>query len=116
MKTHPKRITKADKKTDSDLDYAYIGFLVSKKDYSRIENLNNICIIVFCYENDLVYPVHISDKSFKICMDLLLITDENKLHYVYINDFNRFMCNKTKNKNDILYNVLAVTKFLQGHK
>ena len=32
-------------------------------------------------------------------MDLLLITDENKSHYVYINDFNRFICNKTKNKN-----------------
>ena len=32
-------------------------------------------------------------------MDLLLILDENKSHYVYINNFNRFMCNKTKNKN-----------------
>ena len=29
-------------------------------------------------------------------MDLLLITDEYKLHYVYRKDFNRFMCNKTK--------------------
>ena len=111
MKTHPKRITKADKKTDSDLDYADIGFLVSKKDYSRIENLNNICIIVFCYENDLVYPVHISDKSFKICMDLLLITDENKLHYVYINDFNRFMCNETKNKNEKTFLQIFFTMF-----
>ena len=32
-------------------------------------------------------------------MDLLLITDENKSHYVHIKDFNRSMCNKTKNKN-----------------
>ena len=32
-------------------------------------------------------------------MDLLLISNENKSHYVYIKDFNRFMCNKTKNKN-----------------
>ena len=31
-------------------------------------------------------------------MDLLLITDENKSHYVYIKDFNRFMCNNTKRK------------------
>ena len=28
-----------------------------------------------------------------------MITNENKSHYVYIKDFNRFMCNKTKNKN-----------------
>ena len=32
-------------------------------------------------------------------MDLLLIADEDKSQYVYIKDFNRFMCNKTKNKN-----------------
>ena len=32
-------------------------------------------------------------------MDLLLIHEENKSHYVYIKDFNRFMFNKSKNKN-----------------
>ena len=32
-------------------------------------------------------------------MDLLLIIDENKSHYVYIKDFDRFKFHKTKNKN-----------------
>ena len=32
-------------------------------------------------------------------MDLLLLTDDDKSHYVYIKDFNRFMFHKTKNKN-----------------
>ena len=32
-------------------------------------------------------------------MGVLLISDQNKSPYVYIKDFNRFMCNKTKNKN-----------------
>ena len=32
-------------------------------------------------------------------MDLLLTIDENKLHYVYIKDFDRFMFHKPKNKN-----------------
>ena len=32
-------------------------------------------------------------------MYLLLITDESKSYYVYIKDFNRFMCNKIKNNN-----------------
>ena len=32
-------------------------------------------------------------------MDLLLIIDKNKSHYVYIKSFNRFLCNKTKTKN-----------------
>ena len=32
-------------------------------------------------------------------MDLLLVTDGYKSHYVYIRDFNRFLFHKTKNKN-----------------
>ena len=51
------------------------------------------------YENYLVYPVHVSDEKFEDCMNLLLITDQNKSHYVYIKDFNRFMYNKINNKN-----------------
>ena len=31
-------------------------------------------------------------------MDLLLISAENKSHYMYIKYLNRFMCNKTKKK------------------
>ena len=34
-------------------------------------------------------------------MDLLIVADKNKSHYVNIKDFNRFMCSKTKNKNKI---------------
>ena len=32
-------------------------------------------------------------------MDLLLIIDGDKSHYVYIKDFDRFMFHKTRNKN-----------------
>ena len=32
-------------------------------------------------------------------MDLLLLIDNEKSHYVYIKDFNRFMFHKTKNEN-----------------
>ena len=68
-------------------------------DYCRIERKNNICINVFCYENGLTYPVYISDQKFEGCMDLLLTSDENKSHYVYTKDFNRFIYNKRKSKN-----------------
>ena len=54
---------------------------------------------MFCYENGLTYPVYVSDQKFRNSMDLSLIYDENKSHYVYVKDFDRFMCNKTKNKN-----------------
>ena len=91
----------------SDLDYEEIKFPVSKKDYCRIERQNNIRINIFCYENNLTCLVYLSDQKFHNSMDLLLIydenenkllTDENKSHYMHIKDFNRFMCNKRKNK------------------
>ena len=52
-----------------------------------------------CYKNGLAYSVYVSNDKFKNCMELLMITDEDKSHYVYIKDFNRYMCNKTKNNN-----------------
>ena len=58
----------------SDLDYEGIKFPVSKNDYSKIEQKNNICINAFCYENNLIYPVCVSNEKFENYMDLLLVT------------------------------------------
>ena len=99
LKMHPESITKEDKNMINDRDYKGIKFPVSKKDYYKIERQNNISINIFCYENGLTYPVYASGQKFHNSMDLLLISDENKSHYAYIKDFNRFMCNKTKNNN-----------------
>ena len=98
LKINPERIIKkkTDRKIINDLDYKDIKFPVSRKDLSRIEKKNNLCINEFYNKN---YPVYVSDQKFEDFTDLLLITDENKSHYVYIKDFSRFMCNKTKNKN-----------------
>ena len=90
-------MTKANGKMVNDLDYKDIEFSVWKNDYCTIEKKKNFCINVFCYENNLVYPVRISNQKVEDFLDLLLITDENKSDYVYIKDFNWFMCNKTKN-------------------
>ena len=95
---NPQRITKKDKELVSRLNYDKISFLVSKKDYCKIEVQNKICINVFCYENKVVYPVYLSDQKFSDSMDFLLISDKFKSHYVYIKTFDRFMFNKTKYK------------------
>ena len=70
------------------------GFLCEKKDFSKIEMKNNICINVFYYENKLTFPIYISDQKFENSMDLLLLTDENKSHYVYIKDFAKISQNR----------------------
>ena len=98
VKIHPERITQNDKKLVNDLDYDKIGFPVREKDFSRIETKSNICINVFCYENRANFPIYISNHKFENSVDLLLVTNENKSHYVYIKDFIRFVFHKTKNK------------------
>ena len=99
VKVHPERITWDDKKLAKDLDYDGIEFPVQEKDFSKIETKNNICINVFGYQNRLVFPVFVSDQKSEKLIDLLLLIDGDKSHYVYIKDFNRFMFHKTKNKN-----------------
>ena len=93
------RITKKDRDVCKKLNYQGVDFPVSKKDYGKIEDLNSICVNVFCYENKVVFPVYLSDQCFIDCLDLLLISDKFVSHYVYIKDFNGLMFNKTKTKN-----------------
>ena len=89
---------KTDKKIAEELDYDEIEFPIREKDFNRIEVKNNICINVFGYGNRLVFPIYISDQKFD-SVDLLLLIDNDKSHYVYIKGFDRFMFHKTKNKN-----------------
>ena len=95
---NPQRIAKKDKELVSNLHYEGINFPVSRKDYCRLEMQNKSCINVFCYENKVVHPVYFSDQKSSDSMDLLLISDKFKSHYVHIKDFDRFMLNKTKHK------------------
>ena len=53
---------------------------------------------MFGYEDELVFPMYVSNEKFDDSMDLLLLTNDNSSHYVYIRDFNTFMFHKTKNK------------------
>ena len=96
VETLPERITREDKNLANNLDYDGVEFPVRRKDFSKIETKNNICINVFCYENKLVFPIHVSDEKFEKSIDLLLVTDENKSHYVHTKDFDRFMFQNKK--------------------
>ena len=49
-------------------------------------------------QNKTIYPVYLSDQKFSGNIDLLLISDEFKSHYICIKDFDKFMFGKTKNK------------------
>ena len=53
---------------------------------------------VFGYKNK-VNPLYVSKKSHTQVLNLLLITEQDKSHYVFIKDFNHLMHSKIKTKN-----------------
>ena len=76
-----------------NLNIKVFKFPIFEKDFGKIEKKNIICVNMFCYENELAYPIYVSDQKCENCRDLLLITNENVSHYAYIKDFEKFMCN-----------------------
>ena len=95
---HPERIRKADKQLIGGLNYEGTEFPVSQKHYNKIEKQNSIRINGFGYEKGQPFPIQISKEKFEDQMNLLLITKDEKRHYILIKDFNRFMYNKSKHK------------------
>ena len=67
------------------------------RDYELVEERFNINVNVFGYENK-VFPLDVSKKSNEQVLNVLLISNEEKLHYIFIKDFNRLMYSKTEHK------------------
>ena len=65
------------------------------RDYEIVEERLNINVNVFGYENR-VFPLFVSKKSNEQVLNVLLLSNEEKSHYVFIKDFNRLMYSKTK--------------------
>ena len=80
----PQRIKKEDKKMINELNYDEIDFPLSQKHYNKVEKQNSIRTNVFGYENGQPFPIHISKETFEDQMNLLLITKDDKKHYVLI--------------------------------
>ena len=94
----PQRINKDDKKKVNELNYDGVEFPVSQRHYNKVEKQNSIRINVFVYEDGQPFPINISKETFEDEMNLLLITKDEKKHYVLIKDFNAFMYNQSKHK------------------
>ena len=94
-------------------------FLLDINDYEKIEDRFQMQVNVFGYENK-VYPLYISKKSYNETLNLLLITEKDKSHYVFIKDFNRLMFSRTKHKDKKHYCMSCLqnltTKVPSNHK
>ena len=90
-----------------------LNSLGEKKVLARLRKKNNICINMLCYENKPTFLIYLSDQKFENSMDLLFVIDENKSHYVYIEDLTDLCFTKQgiKTKNifaKVVYSVLVV--------
>ena len=60
------------------------------RNYEIVEERSNINVNVSGYENR-VFPLYVTNKSNEQVLNVLLISNDGKSHYVYIKDFNRLM-------------------------
>ena len=67
------------------------------RDYKIVEERFNSNVNVFGYQNK-VFLLYVSKKSNEQELNVLLISNEEKSHYVFIKDFNRLMYSEVKKK------------------
>ena len=97
VKNNRERISHYKKYVDT-LNYDGIEFPVSIKQIAKIEDQNNININVIGYENKNPFSLYVSKKVIETTVDLLLILEEEKQHYVLIKDFNKFMFRQNRHR------------------
>ena len=71
--------------------------MLDVNDYEEVEDRFQTQVNVFGYE-DKVYLLYISKNSYDETLNLLLITEKGKSHYVFLKDFNRLMFSRTEHK------------------
>ena len=102
------------------MNYSDIAFPLHINDYEKIKDRFQMQANVFDFENK-VYPLYISKKSYDQMLNLLLITEKDKSHYLFIKDFNRLIFSRTKHKDKKHYCMSCLQNFtteeiLSNHK
>ena len=95
-------------------------FPIDINDYEKIEDRFQMQVNVFNYENKN-YHLDISNKSYNQTLNLLLITEKDKSHYVFTKYFTRLIFSRTKHKNKKHYCMSCLKNFtteeiLSNHK
>ena len=66
IRKNPQRIKKTNKPLISQFSYSSISFTVTTRQYNKIEKQCNINLNVFGYEDEQLFPIHISNDRFEI--------------------------------------------------
>ena len=87
--SHPKRISKL-ARFKADFDWSGIGFPVSIKDIKKFELKNRIVINLLAIEDRQIYICR-KGGNYEHVINLMLITESNRKHYVAIKSLRRLL-------------------------
>ena len=93
VEIHPERIAKEDKKIANDLDLMGLSFLCKKIILAKLRQKTTFALTRLVMKMGWLFQFTFQIK-FENSMNLLLLIDHDKSHYLYIKDFNRFTQNK----------------------
>ena len=93
----PQRICKL-KKFEDDFDWSGLGFLVSFRDIKGFEFRNQISINILAIEDRQIYFCRKGD-NYKCTINLMLIMENNRKHYVAIKSLSRLLSSQNTEHN-----------------
>ena len=95
--SHPERISKL-KRFEANFDWSGIGFPVSVKDIKEFEFRNQISINLLAIDDREIYICR-KGGNYECIINLMLITENNRKHYVAIKSLSRLLSSQnTKHK------------------
>ena len=99
-KNHLERVSKHLKKVCSDLKYDNIECPVTMKDIPKIEKQFNITINIFGHNDEGLFPIKLNKNVVDLSkhIDLLITSNDEMNHYIWIKDFNRLCHTQTKHQ------------------
>ena len=95
--SHPERISKL-ARFEANFDWSGIGFPVSIKDIKKFELKNRISINLLAIEDRQIYICR-KGGDYENVINLMLITESNRKHYVAIKSLSRLLSNQNTKHN-----------------
>ena len=94
------RIKKSDLELAKTLEFTDINIPLKAIDHEKVEKRFNINVNIIGYANKKVFPLFTSKKNNEQVLNVLLITDGDVSHYVYIKDISRLLASQLRTRNN----------------
>ena len=99
---NPDRVSQY-KQHESSLDWSNIKFPTPLSDVPKFEKKNEISVNVFGYEDDIVFPLHITSFRYEKHVNLLLLSNGEKRHFCLIRNMSRLLGDRTKHNGETFF-------------